>query len=179
MGTRYFLTQPCPHCDRLNYDIYYAPTCDFTTWRCEYCEEEFNIPLGFSAEEDAKYAEEITRDSKALEDLVNSFAKETPAPMPVISQLAIAIEETLIVYHEPHFIRWACRVLQGIVDKGFNPTEYMDIEEACTWAGLAATECISAAKQPVLDNLINDAATAVECALRAQDAAVKKKGDKE
>ena len=34
MGNRYILTVECPHCGKTNEDVYYAPTCGFTTFRC-------------------------------------------------------------------------------------------------------------------------------------------------
>lgn len=175
MGTRYFMTLPCPHCQEINYDVYYAPTCDSTTWQCKYCHNKFDIEEQFSQEELAEYTEEAESDSEMIKNLIASFQEPATPQLtissisPVISQLAIAIEETLIVYHEPHFIRWACRSLQGIVDKNFNPAEYASDHEVCTWAGVAATECVNASKQPILNDLIADAVTAVECALRAQD----------
>jgi len=167
MGTRYFLTLACPYCAQINYDCYYAPTCDCTTWKCEHCGKEFDIKATFSTEEMAEYAEEQEAHSKMIETLVSGL--EPSAPQPVISQLAIAIEETLIVYHEPHFIRWACRALQGLIDKNFSPIEHMTDDEACAWAGRAATECVAAVRQPVPEFLIEDAAAATRCALRAQD----------
>lgn len=159
MGVHY-LTLACPYCQRVNS---YTPESYVSTVQCEYCGKEFSITDDF-----VKYTAEIARDTKALEDLKASFRKPL-VPQPVISQLAIAIEETLIVYHEPYFIRWACRALQGIVDRNFSPIKYMTDEVACSWAGRAATECISASRQLVPGFLIEDAAAAIECALRAQD----------
>jgi len=158
------LTLACPYCERINAYINHQAYCAPSKITCEYCGQLFNIPDDLTG-----YEEEIKRDSKTLEDLVASFARESFSP--VVSQLAIAIEETLITYHEPHFIRWACRALQGIVDRNFSPVEYMNDEEACTWAGRAATECVGASRQPVPRFMIEDAATAIECALRAQDVA--------
>ena len=157
------LTFACPYCEHINDWICYTPDAIPSETTCEHCGQLFNIPDDLTG-----YEEEIARDSKTLEDLVASFGLGSSASI-VVSQLAIAIEETLIVYHEPHFIRWACRALQGIVDKNFSPIEYMSDEETCTWAGRAATECVSASRQPVSKFMIEDAATAIECALRAQD----------
>jgi len=39
----------CPHCGELNDDVYYAPTCDFITHRCEHCNQVFGIQMGFYA----------------------------------------------------------------------------------------------------------------------------------
>jgi len=179
MGKKYFIAVGCTHCQRINYDVCYAPSSDLVTWKCKYCGKKFNIEDGLDEQALADYADEAERDSKALEDLVNSFAKKPPALMPVISQLAIAIEETLVVYHEPHFVRWACRCLQGIVDKRFSPIKYMSDEVASSWAGKAVTECVSAARQPVPEFSIEDASTAIEYALRAQDVLAKENNKKE
>lgn len=33
MGDRYILTMICPKCGRVD-EVYFAPTCGFTTWEC-------------------------------------------------------------------------------------------------------------------------------------------------
>ena len=177
MGDRYFLSLVCPYCQEINYDCCCAPTCDFTTWQCEHCKREFDIEGTFSAEEMAEYVEEQEAHSKMIKALVSGL--EPSVPQPVISQLAIAIEETLIVYHEPMFIRWACRALQGLVDKKFKPTEYMDEMSrgwgiVGSWAGYAAKQCAEAARQATPDGLIDNAAIAIEAALLAQDVLTRK-----
>lgn len=48
MGTRYFLMLHCPYCNELNEDVYYAPSCDFYTHRCDFCDKEFAISMGFN-----------------------------------------------------------------------------------------------------------------------------------
>lgn len=174
MGTQGWLTLQCPYCDSICGDIC-CTMCDSIIWRCECCDEEFNVAEQFNV---AGYVDEAEKDSKIIEDLGASF-QEPFAPMPVISQLAIAIEETLIVYHEPHFIRWACRALQGLVDKKFSPTEHMDEMSrkwgmAGSWAEIAAKMCVSAARQPTPDGLIDEAAIAIEAALTAQDVMARK-----
>ena len=35
MGDRYFLTMICPKCDNVDNDVYFAPTCGFTEWKCK------------------------------------------------------------------------------------------------------------------------------------------------
>jgi endogenous inhibitor of DNA gyrase (YacG/DUF329 family) len=35
MGDRYFLTVKCPKCGQVDNEVYYAPTCDFTTHKCK------------------------------------------------------------------------------------------------------------------------------------------------
>jgi len=174
MGSRYTFSQlDCPLCGKTNSDVDYAPTSNLLTHRCEHCNEEFDIEATFNGEEFLGYADEVARNSKAIEDLVDSY-REPFASQPLVSQLAIAIEETLIVYHEPYFIRWACRCLQGIVDRDFMPIDYMEDRAIYTWAGRAAIDCAYAAKQPVPDNLVHIAATAIECAMRAQDVMTRK-----
>lgn len=35
MGDRYFLSIKCPECGHEDGDVYYAPTCGFTEWKCK------------------------------------------------------------------------------------------------------------------------------------------------
>jgi len=35
MGDRYFLTMTCPKCGLIDLDVYFAPTCGFTEWKCK------------------------------------------------------------------------------------------------------------------------------------------------
>ena len=49
MGDRWILSMKCPNCFYQEDDIYYAPTCGFTTWSCPNChkvieEEEMKVP---------------------------------------------------------------------------------------------------------------------------------------
>lgn len=37
MGNRYFLEITCPQCGFYDDDVYYAPTCGFTDWKCQKC----------------------------------------------------------------------------------------------------------------------------------------------
>jgi len=43
MGDRYFITEKCPKCGVIESDIYFAPTCGFTTWKCKSCGEEIDL----------------------------------------------------------------------------------------------------------------------------------------
>lgn len=43
MGDRYFLTIVCPKCDMMDNDVYYAPTCGFSTHKCIGCGEEIDL----------------------------------------------------------------------------------------------------------------------------------------
>ena len=38
MGDRYYVKVKCPKCGFTEDDIYYAPTCGFTEWKCPKCE---------------------------------------------------------------------------------------------------------------------------------------------
>ena len=35
MGDRYFLKMTCDRCGAMEEDVYFAPTCGFTTWKCK------------------------------------------------------------------------------------------------------------------------------------------------
>ena len=61
MGARYVVTVTCPGCGRVNDDVYYAPTCGFTSLECE-CgtEVDFAEYTGISYE-DASNLEQIKR----------------------------------------------------------------------------------------------------------------------
>ena len=37
MGDRYILTVKCVKCGEVEEDVYYAPTCGFTEWKCPKC----------------------------------------------------------------------------------------------------------------------------------------------
>lgn len=59
MGLRYFISVICPKCGRIEDDVYYAPTCGFTDWKCT-CGEKVDLEkyTGIGAEE-ASNAKEI------------------------------------------------------------------------------------------------------------------------
>ena len=42
MGDRYFLEMVCKKCGLRDMDVYFAPTCGFTTWKCK-CGEEVDL----------------------------------------------------------------------------------------------------------------------------------------
>ncbi len=62
MGDRYFLTFLCPSCKFEAHDIYYAPTCGFTNWKCPGCSIEVDLGklCGITYEE-ASNRDEIAR----------------------------------------------------------------------------------------------------------------------
>ena len=62
MGTRYFLKVACPKCGLRDDDVYYAPTCGFTVWRCSVCETVVDLKeyTGISYEEASNVAEIAT-----------------------------------------------------------------------------------------------------------------------
>jgi len=43
MGDRYFLTVICPKCKFIEEDVYYAPTCGFTKWKCPICKHKIDL----------------------------------------------------------------------------------------------------------------------------------------
>jgi uncharacterized Zn finger protein len=43
MGDRYFLIVICPKCGSVDHEVYFAPTCGFTDWRCEKCGHFVNL----------------------------------------------------------------------------------------------------------------------------------------
>jgi len=43
MGDRYFLTVKCPKCGTTDTDVYYAPTCGFTTHKCSKCGKKIDL----------------------------------------------------------------------------------------------------------------------------------------
>ena len=43
MGDRYILPLICPTCGTEDDDVYYAPTCGFTTHRCSGCGAEIDL----------------------------------------------------------------------------------------------------------------------------------------
>ena len=49
MGDRYELELNCAYCERLNKDVYYAPSSGFEVFRCESCGKENGIYMGFHA----------------------------------------------------------------------------------------------------------------------------------
>lgn len=49
MGARYVLKIKCPMCGYVNLDVYYAPTCGFETYECEYCGAKHDIAFALMA----------------------------------------------------------------------------------------------------------------------------------
>ena len=75
MGIRYWLTLQCPLCGDINNDIYYAPTCDFLTHKCDHCCEEFDIEALFCEEDREEMRREREEHSKMIEGMVEDFAQ--------------------------------------------------------------------------------------------------------
>jgi hypothetical protein len=95
-------------------------------------------------------------------------------------RLATAIEETLIVYHEPMLVRWACRVLAGSTDTELAYQLLAEIEDfAKEKAGgkIPHSKYLSNAQQAARHCLLATICTnkevyisvAIEAALQAQD----------
>ena len=49
MGARYFLSVHCPQCDKVNEDVYFAPTSGLNTHLCTGCDKVFWIGDDFRA----------------------------------------------------------------------------------------------------------------------------------
>lgn len=43
MGDRYFLEMTCSKCKFVDNDVYFAPTCGFSKWKCPDCGEVVNL----------------------------------------------------------------------------------------------------------------------------------------
>ena len=43
MGDRFYINVECPKCGYCESDIYYAPTCGITKWKCEKCGNIVNL----------------------------------------------------------------------------------------------------------------------------------------
>ena len=69
MGDRYIITVKCPNCEKETEDVYYAPTCGFTEWKCEYCGHLIDLAeyTGISYE-DASNKELIDEIGKSMEN---------------------------------------------------------------------------------------------------------------
>ena len=60
MGTRYILTVTCPECGFVDNDVYFAPTCGMTDWKCPECSRVVDLyALTGITYEDASNAAEI------------------------------------------------------------------------------------------------------------------------
>ena len=74
MGERYELNLNCPYCDKLNLEIYYAPTCDSDSHDCVGCKKTFYI----NANHEPVKAEDWTLDmeKKGVEATANMLSQE-------------------------------------------------------------------------------------------------------
>ncbi len=71
MGTRYYVHLNCAHCNKMNEEIYYAPTCGFVNFHCKVCGKENGIDMNFTATKERNIEcdddwsdEELRRDSE-------------------------------------------------------------------------------------------------------------------
>jgi hypothetical protein len=64
MGDRWVLSMDCPNCNYHDGEIYYAPTCGFTTWRCPNCKRNFEIVEAFKLIEIAKIGKSLPDNEK-------------------------------------------------------------------------------------------------------------------
>ena len=68
MGDRYFLTVTCPKCGNTDQDVYYAPTCGITDWKCFKCKTVVDLEkLTGISYEDASNLKEIEKIVKHIE----------------------------------------------------------------------------------------------------------------
>jgi len=43
MGSRYFIDVTCPKCRHIEYNVWYAPTCGVTKWKCPECNKVVDL----------------------------------------------------------------------------------------------------------------------------------------
>lgn len=69
MGDRYIIAVVCPDCGFLDDNVYFAPTCGFTTWDCPKCSKKVDLVelTGITPEEASNV--------KMIEDMID-FYKE-------------------------------------------------------------------------------------------------------
>jgi len=69
MGDRYFISVEC-ECGFEDKDVYYAPTCSFTTWKCPKCDREVDLGeyTGISYEDASNLS--------ILQQMVDSFKEK-------------------------------------------------------------------------------------------------------
>lgn len=67
MGDRMIISVVCPECNTIADDVYYAPTCDFTTYTCEACGHIIDL------EEYTGYSYEDMSNIDTLKEVVEAF----------------------------------------------------------------------------------------------------------
>jgi transposase-like protein len=72
MGDRYILNVKCPKCEYINEEVYYAPTCGFTSHKCEKCGKRINL---------AKYTG-ITKEMASNKDIIERMLSKMEAECP-------------------------------------------------------------------------------------------------
>lgn len=75
MGARYHLTISCPHCKKVNEDVYFAPTCDLGSHVCCSCGERFWIGDDFKG-----YEEPVEIDMRKHSMWGKDYTKKTHLP---------------------------------------------------------------------------------------------------
>ena len=83
MGDRYELDLKCAYCKKMNFDIWYAPTCNSLTFECDKCKKTNFITINFTAKkiEEVNYNDvydALFSTSNMLSDeQIKKIAKET------------------------------------------------------------------------------------------------------
>ena len=67
MGDRYILEQTCPKCGFYDDDVYYAPTCGFTEWKCKKCGEIVDL------EEETGISREDASNADIIKTISNTY----------------------------------------------------------------------------------------------------------
>ena len=70
MGDRYFIQMRCRKCGHIEEDVYFAPTCGFTDWKCPKCGKKHDLykETGISYEEASNRTE--------IEEMIRGIKKD-------------------------------------------------------------------------------------------------------
>ncbi len=134
MGDRYFITVECPHCSKINEDVYYAPTCGITTFECT-CGHIVDL---------AEYTgidESEASNKGLLERFIESFGNKDDLKI-IVSRGAFGVDEDYLVeailraiakfYGDEH--KWPTKYGTRIETKIFMMNPYCWCEQDdCPW----------------------------------------------
>ena len=62
MGDRYIISLACAWCGAMNHDLYYAPSSNFTTFKCRECGKINKIAIGFIATKQESAEQEVVEE---------------------------------------------------------------------------------------------------------------------
>ena len=71
MGDRYIIEIICSKCGLIDPEVYFAPTCGFTEWKCPKCKNKINLC------EHTGITYEMASNSDVIESLCNSSNSKT------------------------------------------------------------------------------------------------------